>query len=121
MIKMRNYKQMEADIQRRIHKIISDKAIYAKIDDRPKCTPSVYGLDIELDYYAWPGGYPIFYVTRDNEILCPKCTNENIELLSDPYDLQWYVVGCDINYEDSNLYCDHCGERIESAYGDCDE
>ena len=30
----------------------------------------------------------------------------------------WRVCGCDINYEDSDLYDDHTGERIESAYAD---
>ncbi len=118
---MRNYKQIEKEIQKRIRKIIVDRVVYEQIIDHPRCTPSAYGLDIELDYYAWPGGYPLFYITKDSVILCPKCTNENIELLSDPYDPQWYIVGYDINYEDSDLYCDHCGERIESAYGDCDE
>ena len=116
-----NYKRMEKEIQERIRKIIVDRVVYEQITDHPRCTSSAYGLDIELDYYAWPGAYPLFYITKDSGILCPKCVNENIELLSDPYDPQWYVVGCDINYEDSDLYCDHCNERIESAYGDGNE
>ena len=116
-----NYKRMEKEIQERIQKIIVDRVVYEQITNHLRCTPSAYGLDIELDYYAWPGGYPLFYITKDNNVLCPKCTNENIELLSDEHDSQWYIVGYDINYEDDSLYCDHCNERIESAYGDCDE
>lgn len=117
---MRDFKQMEIDIQTRIKKVISDKVEYNQITDQPKSKPSFYGLDIELDYYAWPGGYPLYYVTKDSGVLCPKCVNDNLELLSDEYDPQWYVIGYEINYEDNSLYCDHCSERIESAYGDDD-
>jgi len=28
----------------------------------------------------------------------------------------WRIVACDINWEDSELRCEHSGERIESAY-----
>lgn len=30
----------------------------------------------------------------------------------------WEVVACAVNWEDSELTCDHSGERIESAYAD---
>jgi hypothetical protein len=30
----------------------------------------------------------------------------------------WRVVACDTNWEDGELYCDHSGERIESAYAE---
>jgi hypothetical protein len=30
----------------------------------------------------------------------------------------WRVVACDTNWEDASLYCDHSGERIESAYAE---
>lgn len=72
----------------------------------------------QLQSFAWPGGYPIFYVTADGGILCPKCCNDNLELLNDPNDKQWHVVAADVNWEDESLYCDHCSGKIESAYGD---
>ena len=72
----------------------------------------------EYDYYAWPGGYPFFYITEDGGILCPKCCNENNELLNDEFDKQWFVIGYEVNWEDDNIYCDHCYEKIESAYGE---
>ena len=28
------------------------------------------------------------------------------------------VVACEVNYEDTELYADHTGEKIESAYGE---
>jgi hypothetical protein len=60
--------------------------------------------------YAWPGGYPIFYVTFDTAILCPKCASKTDNLVT--------VQTADINYEDASLYCDDCNERIESAYAE---
>lgn len=72
----------------------------------------------EYDYCAFPGGYPLFYVTKDCGILCPKCANDNKELTFDPDDPQWFIIGADVNYESTNLYCDNCNAQIESAYGD---
>lgn len=78
----------------------------------------------EFDAYAWPGGYPIYYICEDGEALCPKCCNENKELIAEAeeyLDRQWQIVGRDINYEDPDLYCAHCCERIESAYAEEDQ
>jgi len=67
--------------------------------------------------YAWPGGYPLFYVTADNGVLCPKCANKNLTLTLKGDD-QWRIVTCDINYEDNSLYCDNCSGKIQSSYGE---
>jgi hypothetical protein len=78
--------------------------------------------DGTLVEFAWPGGYPVYYVVEDSGILCPNCArmSEREELGlqhdDDTFDPQWHIVAADINYEDDSLYCDHCGERIESAY-----
>ena len=74
----------------------------------------------EYNYYVWPGGYPLFYITKDYGILCPKCCNKNKELLNDEYDPQWFVIDYEVNWEDGELYCDHCNEKIESTYGEED-
>lgn len=67
--------------------------------------------------WAWPGGYPIFYVCRDSGVLCPDCANENIKLTTDPdAESDWAIEGADINWEDRFLTCDHCNKFIESAY-----
>ena len=29
----------------------------------------------------------------------------------------WCAEAADINYEDQDLHCDHCGEKIPAAYG----
>jgi hypothetical protein len=70
--------------------------------------------------YAFPGGYPLFYVCKDGGVLCPDCANgkECRQATTDcPDDAQWYLVGAGINYEDDTLYCNHCERQIESAYG----
>jgi hypothetical protein len=66
----------------------------------------------KLPSYAWPGGYPLFYVTGNNDVLCPDCAN------ADGYEEDNLPRDCGINHEDPDLYCDDCGERIESAYAD---
>jgi hypothetical protein len=119
---MNQYEQMLNDIQTLIKKVITDQKTWSEMlgDDKTnqKGIIKQYGMITELDYFAWPGGYPIFYVTKDGGCLCPKCANENITLLTDPDDPQWYVLGTEINYENDSLYCDNCNGKIDSAYGE---
>lgn len=65
------------------------------------------------------GCYPVFYFVtadtretfRDASCWCPKCCNtEEDEDLS--------VVAAEVNWEDPDLTCEQCGERIESAYAE---
>lgn len=70
--------------------------------------------------YAWPGGYPVFHVTNDGAALCTDCVQAEMEQCSDPNAHGWYVVGHDVNWEDPELFCDHCNARIESAYAERD-
>jgi len=76
----------------------------------------------QLSAYAWPGGYPIFYIVADNGILCPDCARwAEKENRQDPEcrdDDQWRIIAADVNYEDPALYCDNCSKRIESAYAE---
>jgi hypothetical protein len=67
----------------------------------------------KLPAYTWPGAYPIFYLTKGNNILCAECANENDE----DYDP---IVAADANYEDPTMYCNECNGRIESAYAEDD-
>ena len=98
-----------------------------KIDDKTRLE------DGKLPSYAWPGGYPIYYLDGSNCILCPDCANSiesqyRLDLLSDfcnwiiylddmlfsdEKDLPRYVA---VNYEDDALYCDACNKQIECAY-----
>lgn len=71
--------------------------------------------------FAWPGGYPLFFTTRDCAALCFDCTRK--EWRQVVWDVLrnastgWRVDACDVNWEDSDLTCAHCNKRIESAYG----
>ena len=73
--------------------------------------------------YAWPGGYPKFAVMSDGECMCALCVKENFPLIAratrdDDKWGGWSLVGVDINWEDQDMTCAHCGESIESAYGE---
>jgi hypothetical protein len=72
----------------------------------------------EWTKYAWPGGYPIFYIVKDGGCLCADCSNGNMDKTLDPDDQDWYIMACDINWEDPTLYCDNCAKFIESAYAE---
>jgi hypothetical protein len=63
--------------------------------------------------FAWPGGYPMFYLTKSNAVLCPKCANTNDEEFEGDE-----ITACDVNWEDGEMHCDNCNKRIESAYAD---
>ena len=72
--------------------------------------------------YAWPGGYPMFALCADGGVLSHTAVKDNYRLIResmrDDNDKQWQVVAIDINWEDAELYCDHTGDLIESAYGE---
>lgn len=70
--------------------------------------------------YAWPGGYPIVYLMADGECICPKCANgENGSEASEAHEeKQWRIVGADVFWEGMAEPCAHCGEPMESAYGE---
>lgn len=75
--------------------------------------------------YAFPGGYPLYFVTADGAALsweAAKAERRNIlEALNDnATGSGWHVCAIDVNWEDPDLICDHTGEPIESAYADND-
>lgn len=67
--------------------------------------------DGKLPAYAWPGGYPLFYLTDQNTVLCPEHASVEREYSDE------LITAVDVNWEDDSLYCEH-GERIESAYAE---
>jgi len=75
---------------------------------------------LHVDPYAWPGGYPMYYLAaengdpaKENCVSCPDCADK-----LDQYDEDLGVIAYDINYEDPDLFCEFCNERIESAYAE---
>lgn len=73
--------------------------------------------------YAWPGGYPCYWVMSDGAACAfdvAKSERRNmLEALANPRDRSdWRPVALDINWEDSDLTCAHTNKRIPSAYGE---
>lgn len=60
-----------------------------------------------LPHFTWPGGYPLYYIDKDNNIYCPDCANKFISEIT-TYDIHW---------EGKPFICKLCGRKIESAYG----
>jgi hypothetical protein len=83
--------------------------------------------DGTLPKYTSLGCYPVFYITKDCGVLCADCANGKNGSLAyvgtSPdgiEDGQWKIVVQEANWEDPELYCEHCNGRIESAYADDD-
>jgi len=72
--------------------------------------------------YAWPGGYPRYFVMNDGEALSFEAARENrrliLESIRDRASDGWEIAACAINWEDPQLYCAHSGALIPSAYAD---
>lgn len=75
---------------------------------------------IRSNGYAWPGGYPLYAIMNDGEVMSiAACKSEFRQIvkstLTDARD-GWQVVTVDINWEDEDMVCCHTGEPIECAY-----
>jgi len=70
--------------------------------------------------HAWPGGYPKYFITSDGETLSHAAVRAEWKQVCESVRTKsndgWRVVGEDINWEDTQLYCDDTNDRIESAY-----
>lgn len=78
--------------------------------------PHVRQPDATLEAYAWPGGYPLYYLTADNrghdvQVACPACATK-------AHEYGCTVTHAEANWEDPDLICGNCNERIESAYAE---
>lgn len=75
------------------------------------------------DKYAWPGGYPLYLVMGDCAALCVACGRKEWRqiarhTIAPTHGRDWQCVAIDTNWENPDLYCVHCSERIESAYAE---
>jgi hypothetical protein len=67
------------------------------------------------------GCYPVFLLCADGGAIHPSCAKANalaVGRAKRNHDSQWAVVGAGCNWEDSDMVCDECNERIESAYAE---
>ncbi len=74
--------------------------------------------------YAWPGGYPCYFITSDGAALSFEAVRSEfrqvIRAIRQGLNDGWRVVAVAINYEEPHLYCEHTGKLIESAYSEDD-
>jgi hypothetical protein len=72
--------------------------------------------------YAWPGGYPCYFITSDGAALSFDAARKErrniLESIAARSNNGWRIVGLDINWEDNELYCEHTNNKIQSAYGE---
>lgn len=72
--------------------------------------------------FAWPGGYPLYFITSDGETLSFEGVRENLCSVLDAIATRsnngWRVVACDTNWENTGLVCAETGKPIPSAYGE---
>lgn len=66
-----------------------------------------------LPAYAWPGGYPLSYLTAGGDELCADCAKND---LADPdhYDPPVAVTayGANCDYPETDTRCDNCNVMI---------
>ena len=72
--------------------------------------------------YAWPGGYPLYFIATNGDPLSFEAVRANWRAVCECHIKDgpacWDVSAIDTNWEDSELCCAETGERIESAYAD---
>ena len=58
--------------------------------------------------FAWPGGYPLYFVTSDGGALSFQTVREELPSVLDSIRENnsdgWQVIGCDVNWENTSLF-----------------
>lgn len=71
------------------------------------------------------GGYPLYFITADGAALSFDAVREQFRQVVGDYldgaSTGWRVIATGVNFEDSDLRCDHTGKRIPAAYADDDD
>lgn len=77
---------------------------------------------VRMGRYTSVGSYPLFFLTADGATLDPRTVRSELWQIArsvrDGATDGWRVVAVDVNWEDPDMYDDHTGERIESAYAE---
>lgn len=82
--------------------------------------------------YAWPGGYPRYFICGDGEAMCFACVRKQWRGVVSAHRQmsqtnghrvpsnvsEWLMAATGVNWEDPDLFCAHCGTRIQSAYAE---
>jgi len=72
--------------------------------------------------FVWPGAYAKVTLLDDSEALCNACTCKEYPIILDSTRNNsrdgWQFTDIFVNWEDTDLYCAHCNERIPSEHQD---
>jgi len=73
--------------------------------------------------YVWPGGYTQIMLASDGGGICHKCVKENFRQILEStknafLNDDWAFEDTFINWDDVDLHCDHCSERMPAEYED---
>lgn len=77
--------------------------------------------ELRAGKYAWPGGYPKYFLTADGEAMSFEAVKQEwkqivyAHLQNNRRDL-WYIEAVGINWEDETMICCHTNAAIECAY-----
>lgn len=97
------------------------REVYSRTFERIE-TGAELRATIRAGAYAWPGGYPMYFLTDDGATLCFDCARSELRSITQSIRGKhrdgWRVVGTFIHWEGAPETCAHCGADCESAYGD---
>lgn len=84
-----------------------------------------FGRALRDGPYTSVGGYPVFFLTADGATFsfatAWKERSQIVQaILDDDKHGGWRVVASDVNWEDAEMFDEHSGRRIESAYAEDD-
>ena len=72
---------------------------------------------IRAGKYVWPDGYEVYFIYGDGSTCCYDCAIAEYEqIVSDwivGFDATFRIAGCDINFENTNTFCVHCGQQVK--------
>lgn len=91
-------------------------------------TISDFRQAVRQGQWAWPGGYPRYFVLSDGEALSFEAARQERRQILEALAARqagerrafadFLPVAVEINWEDPDVYCAHTGERIPSAYAE---
>lgn len=94
---------------------------YCKHFSRPKNLSQVKAT-LRAGELTFPGCYQLYLMTSDGAALCFSCARKEFRQVAcdflNNYQTGWKIDGCEINYEDNDLTCYHCGKSIPASYGE---
>jgi len=115
---MKTYIDLEGDLYNSNHELI--RVNYAKHHRDIRVLADVKAT-LRAGANSTLGGYPIYFITHDGCSVSFDSVRENFHEVVDAFkndhrNVGWYIVGCQINYEDDYMVCEHSGERIPHAF-----